>query len=355
VIPRLEREGFQAAAAGLSRPEGMEEFLRRFPEFELLPQTERPDFMFPLVFGAVRAAPMLADLIPIAEKWRPDLVVNDATEFAGPIAAAVVGVPSVTHGFGALLPEGQIARTGDEVARLWSEHGLEPRPYGGTYDHLYIDIYPPSLQSSERAHVPATQLLGPSAFAIGGDEPLPDGLIEETETPLVYVTFGTLLSNDEALSTVVQALRDLPVRLIVTVGPAGDPASLGPQPSNVHVARYIPQEQLLPHCGAVVSHAGSGTFLATIAAGLPQLCLPRAADQFLNAAACDRAAVGLTIEPGAVSRERVSDAVERLLSDAAFRIAAHRVSDEIAAMPSAHDVATRLHKDYGSRGRLGGC
>ena len=114
-------------------------------------------------------------------------------------------------------------------------------------------------------------------------------------TPLVYVTFGTLLSNDEALSTVVQALRDLPVRVIVTVGPAGDPASLGPQPSNVHLARYIPQEQLLPHCGAVVSHAGSGTFLATIAAGLPQLCLPQAADQFLNAAACERAAVGLML------------------------------------------------------------
>src|SRR5205085_6739482 len=109
-------------------------------------------------------------------------------------------------------------------------------------------------------------------------------------------------------------------RVIVTVEPAGDPASLGPHPSNVHVARYIPQEQLLPHCGAVVSHAGSGTFLAAIAAGLPQLCLPRRADQFLNAAACERAAVGLTIEPGAVSPERVRDAVERLLSDAAFRI-----------------------------------
>ena len=347
VIPRLEREGFQTATAGLSRPEGMAEFARRFPECELLPLPERPDFMFARLFGTVRAAPMLADLVPVAKEWRPDLVVNDATDFAGPIVAAVVGVPSVTHSFGSLLPEGQIARTGDEVASLWTEQGLKPRPYGGSYDHLYIDIYPPSLQTSGRAHVPATQLLGPSAFAIGGDESLPDGLIEGTVAPLLYVTFGTLLSNDEVLSTVVQAVRDLPVRVVVTVGPAGDPAALGPQPSNVHVARYIPQDQLLPHCAAVVSHAGSGTFLATVAAGLPQLCLPQAADQFLNAAACDRAAVGLTIEPGAVSGERVRDAVERLLSDGTFRTAAHRVSDEIAAMPSAHDVATRLHTDYG--------
>ena len=54
---------------------------------------------------------------------------------------------------------------------------------------------------------------------------------------------------------------------------------LGSLPGNVHVSRVIPQSLLLPRCSAVVSHGGSGTLLAALAHGLPQVCLPQAADQ----------------------------------------------------------------------------
>jgi UDP:flavonoid glycosyltransferase YjiC (YdhE family) len=344
---RIKGEGFPAAACGLSEEAGMMEFRERFPELHSLPRPEWPDFMFPRLFGAVRAPQMLAELLPVAKEWRPELVVNDAAEFAGPIAAAAVGVPSITHAFGPLLPEARVAAAGEEVAQLWTEQGMSPRPYGGSYDHLYLDLYPPSLQPQERPQVPVTQLLRPDAFAIAGDEPLPEWLTEHSATPLLYVTLGTVFSNDDVLSMIVKGVRELPVRVVVTVGPNGDPASLGPQPSNVHIARYIPQDQLLAHCAAVVSHGGSGTFLATLAAGLPQLCLPQAADQFLNAAACARAGIGLAIEPGAVSVEHVRTAAERLLSDDTFRTAARRGSEDIAAMPTAREVADRLHRDYG--------
>lgn len=164
--------------------------------------------------------------------------------------------------------------------------------------------------------------------------------------PIVYITLGTVFGNDAVLSTVVAAVRELEVRVVVTVGPLGDPASLGEQPSNVHVARYIPQDHLLPHCAAVVSHAGSGTFLATLSAGHPQLCVPQAADQFLNAAACARSGTGLALQPEDVSSEQVRHAAERLLSDTAFRAAAQGVRREIAAMSSPHDVTDRLHALY---------
>src|SRR5712692_8566157 len=343
---RIEGEGFPAAPCGLSEEAGMAEFRERFPELGSLPRPKWPDFMFPRLFGAVRAPHMLAELLPVAKEWRPELVVNDAAEFAGPIAAAVMGVPSITHAFGPLLPKARVAAAGEEVAQLWTEQGMSPRPYGGSYDHLYLDVYPPSLQLQQRPHVPVTQLLRPNAFAIAGDEQLPDGLTEHSATPLLYVTFGTVFSNDAVLSMIVKGLRELPVRVVVTVGPNGDPTSLGPQPSNVHVARYITQDQLLVHCAEVVSHGGSGTFLATLAAGLPQLCVPQAADQFLNAAACARAGIGLAIEPGAVSVEHVRTAAERLLSNDTFRTAARRGSEDIAAMPTARDVADRLRRDY---------
>ncbi|MGC1511498.1 MAG: glycosyltransferase [Acidimicrobiales bacterium] len=343
---RLERDGFRAAPAGLAQQEGMAIFNRRFPELHDLPRPEWPDFMFPRLFGSVLAGPMLADLQALVGEWTPDLVVHDAAELAGPIVAAGLDVPNLSHAFGALLPAARVAAAGVEVGHLWSDSGLDPRPHGGLYDHLYIDIYPPSMQSVDRPHVAATQLLSPGSFATSGDEELPDWVTEPSGRPLVYITFGTVFTNDDVLSKVLEAVRDLPTRVVVTVGPQGDPAGLGPQPDNVHVARYIPQDRLLAHCAAVVSHAGSGTFLAALAAGLPQLCLPQAADQFLNAAACARSGVGLNLGPDDVSVDKVRESVERLLSDGAFRAAAQRGSDDIAAMPSAREVAQRLHADH---------
>ena len=112
----------------------------RFPEVHEIPGRQIPDFMFPRLFGTIRAASMLADLTPIAAQWAPDLVVNDAAEFAGPVVAAQRGVASVGRSFGGLLPEPRVASAGDAVAELWTGAGLEPRPYGGVYDYLYLDI-----------------------------------------------------------------------------------------------------------------------------------------------------------------------------------------------------------------------
>jgi UDP:flavonoid glycosyltransferase YjiC (YdhE family) len=338
---RLGRWGIDTAEAGVEEADGIADFNRRFPEVRDLAPHEVPDFMFPKLFGTLRAPEMLRDLTPIAERWNPDLVVCDAAELAGPIVAAERGVPNVTHSFGALLPPARVAAAAEEVASLWQARGLEPRPFCGCYDYLYLDIYPPSLQTGDASHLGPRQLVRPEGLATAG-EPVPDFTTTDTDLPLLYVTLGTVFSSDAVLSTVLAAISDLPVRIVVTVGPRVDPELLAPQPSNVHVARYIAQQDLLPHCAAVISHGGSGTFLATLAAGLPQVCLPQAADQFLNAAAAEAAGCGIAVRPAEFSPDAVRDAVERTLTDPTVRAAAEEARDEIASMPPAKAAAYRL-------------
>jgi calicheamicin 3'-O-methyl-rhamnosyltransferase len=82
--------------------------------------------------------------------------------------------------------------------------------------------------------------------------------------------------------------------------------------------------------------------LATLALSIPQLCLPQAADQFLNAAAVARAGPGLAIGPGEVDALGVAHAVRRLLDDGDFRVQARRVADEIASMPAPEAVVKVL-------------
>lgn len=344
---RVEAAGIRTAPAGMEISYALGLMYRRFPEIGALAPPERPAFAFSRLFGGVLASEMLKDLVPAARDWRPSLTIGDAGELAAPLVAASLGVPHITHGFGPALPAVRVQRAGEFVDPLWREMGLEPRPYAGCYDHLYLDIYPPGLGSGSLSHMPHVQPLRPVPFAGGVEEGLPFEL--DPTIPVIYVTFGTVFNEEmSVLGSVVDGVEALPVQVVVTVGPAGDPKALGPRPDNVHVARYIPQTALLGRCAAVISHAGSGTFLAALSHGLPQLCLPQGADQFLNAQACAESGVGLTLMPGTVTAESVREAALRLLNEQQFRETAERGASEWDRMPGPDEVAEIIGRRFGA-------
>jgi UDP:flavonoid glycosyltransferase YjiC (YdhE family) len=125
----------------------------------------------------------------------------------------------------------------------------------------------------------------------------------------------------------------------VTVGPTGDVDAFGPQPEHVRIERYVPQAELLPRCSAVVSHAGSGTLLGSLALGIPQVCLPQAADQFRNAEACVGAGAGVALIGAEATTDAIEAALRQVLTDEDMRYNAQRVAAEIETMPSADEVA----------------
>ena len=340
-VGRLGAVGIAADAVGPSFESLRAEYRRRYPEAASYRGEGLADHVFPRLFGEVAAHVLFPEIVTVTRAWRPELVIHDAAEFSGPIAAGLIGVPSVTHAFGALTPPERVAAAAERAAPLWRSVGLEPRPYGGLYDHLYLDIYPASLQTGDMRHVPRRQLLRPVAFDDPGDDANASAAVPG-DGPLVYLTLGTVDRDRTALRTALEALVARRVRVLVTVGPTGDPASLGPQPTNVRLERYVPQTRVLPSCAVVVSHAGSGTFLATLAHGIPQLCLPQAADQFMNAAACAWSGTGLVLSPDEVTEASVGEAVSRLLAERSFRERASGVADEIARMPGPADVAATL-------------
>jgi UDP:flavonoid glycosyltransferase YjiC (YdhE family) len=256
----------------------------------------------------------------------------------------MVGVPSVTKAFGALLPRQRVADAGEHTADLWRSVGLEPRPFGGCYDYLYVDIYPPVLQPDWPSYLPLRQPLCPVSYDVAAD--LSDFTATDwpAEFPAIYVTMGNVFGDMTKLRGIVNAVAGIGVDTLVTVGPRGDPASLSPQPSHVRIERYVPQSLVLSRCRLVVSHAGSGTVLATLSRGLPQLCLPQGADQFLNANAVSSAGVGLSLSPEDADHHSIADAVARLLDEPMFGQRAMSVEESIRRMPDAAAVAVVLEE-----------
>jgi MGT family glycosyltransferase len=134
------------------------------------------------------------------------------------------------------------------------------------------------------------------------------------------------------------------------VGRQLDPAELGPQPPHVRVERWIPQEELLPRCRAVVSQGGSGVVLGALAHGLPSVLLPVGADQPATAARCAELGAALVLDPVTATPETIRDAVGEVLRDPAYAAAAGAVRSEVLALPDASEAVGWL-EGFASRAR----
>src|SRR3954468_8404090 len=75
--------GVPTVEAGLTTPDRIATYERRFPEGLALTGEAKPEFMFPRLFGAVAAMAMIDQVVALVDEWRPDVVVHDAAEFAG--------------------------------------------------------------------------------------------------------------------------------------------------------------------------------------------------------------------------------------------------------------------------------
>lgn len=321
--------GVPFESAGMPEAQRQQLFVARHPEAGDIPTHERQLFAFPRVFGEIAAAEMIEPVASVAEHWAPDVILHDAAELAAPLVAATLGIPSVAHGFGQIVPEPAVRAAGEVLAPRWEERGLVPDPHAGSYRGLYVDIYPPSLRSADMGHVPRVQPSRPADAAPStGDA--------------VYVTFGTLFNvAGDAFRTAVLAAADAAGEVIVTLGRGGDAAALGTLPDHVRVEGFVPQAEVLPRCAAVVCHGGSGTVLAALAHAIPVVCIPQGADQFANAANVERAEVGRAMDTGA-TRADLADAIDHLLRAPAPRRAAGEVAAEIAAMPDREAVAAAV-------------
>jgi UDP:flavonoid glycosyltransferase YjiC (YdhE family) len=118
------------------------------------------------------------------------------------------------------------------------------------------------------------------------------------------------------------------------------PATTRGLPSNVRVADRVPLNDVLPYAAAFIHHAGAGSVLGGLAAGVPQLATPGAGDRRHNAELLAKRGAGLAVDATSISAADLT----RLLTDDALRIAAQEVAAEIAAMPAPAAVVPVLER-----------
>jgi MGT family glycosyltransferase len=281
-----------------------------------------------------------ADLQRAIEDFKPDALLVDTNAYGGLAGAEASGLPFALvnpsllaypgrgippYGLGLKPARGPLGRVRD--ALLWplvvrtytrammpplnalrASAGLaplrDPIEHMNRPDRLFVlsgePLEYPRVDAPEHVRFVGAQLWDPPVD-------VPEWLREDGD-PWVLVTCSTDYQADEALAAAaIEALRDEPVRVIVTLGDAG--ADGLPSAPNARIERFVPHGPVLERAAAVVCHGGMGIVQKAIGAGVPVVTVPFGRDQPEVGRRVAESGTGVLVRRKDLSAARIRSAV----------------------------------------------
>ena len=344
LVPQVQRAGLPSAPIGTDVTD------RALLSGALMAaqQAARPDPQRPRLQVSVRMAEaMIDDLLELARRWRPDLIVSEPTTYAAPLACAVLGIPYARYVWGIDVHSAAREHEPAAFAPLCARLGLAGFDARGT---VTLDPCPERLQipgEGRRQQVRFVPYNGPGA--------MPSWLLERPARPRVCVTGGLSRAQrgpaaDEPESLIrraVRALAPLDVEVVAAVS-AADRLTLrnegGDQVPNVRIAELLPLQLLLPSCDVVLAPGGNGTMMTAVMCGVPQVCVPQQRADDLGAAQLEKTGAGIRIADSAASPVALRDAVERVLGQPGYGHAARALRAQAQRRPSLRTAVAGLER-----------
>jgi MGT family glycosyltransferase len=175
-----------------------------------------------------------------------------------------------------------------------------------------------------------------------------DPWLGEGDRPLVLVSLSTLPQGQAAvMQRILAALDGLPVRALVTLGPALADTAFD-TPANVRLEVFVPHGAVLPQAAALVTQCGLGTTMKALAHGVPMVCIPLIADQPYNAARVVARGAGVRLSSDA-SPEEIRGAIQRVVDEPRYREEARRLAAVLAGDDGAETAAMEIEDVVGQQ------
>jgi UDP:flavonoid glycosyltransferase YjiC (YdhE family) len=181
--------------------------------------------------------------------------------------------------------------------------------------------------------------IGPTTVSGTGEHPLPpwwDDL--EGDRPIVHVTQGTVANDDlsRLVEPTIDALADQDVLVVVTT--CGARLRPGPLPANVRVADFLPYDELLPRCAAMVGNGGYGGVNHALRYGVPLVVIGASEDKREVAARVTWSGAGIGRARASASPRTLKRDVRAVLDEPRYRDRARELAAEMAAGPAMDEV-----------------
>ncbi|MDP6314107.1 MAG: glycosyltransferase [Arenicellales bacterium] len=137
------------------------------------------------------------------------------------------------------------------------------------------------------------------------------------ETPLLYVSFGSLGAGDTTLlQRLMNAVANMPVRALFNVGDYQ--SEYDSVPDNIAIAPWYPQPSVISQADAVIHHGGNNSFNECLYFGKPALIMPYVWDGHDNARRVMETGHGLHLHRSRWTDQELTACIERMLTDQAM-------------------------------------
>ena len=289
----------------------------------------------PIVFYSVHAMPRLPGVPGVVRRlppWLLEHVYNGADRY--------VLDPMIAPRLNALRAEFGLP----PVSRIMREHIHADELALGLWPDWFAPPQPDWPAQAELAGFPLYDEADVTPLSAELENFLGSGPPPVAFTPGSAMRFGRTFFEAAAGACRLAGLRGL----LLTRHGQNVPADL---PEGVIHVPYAPFSELLPRCGALVFHGGIGTMSQALAAGVPQLVMPMAHDQFDNADRSIKLGVADELAVRRFKPRPLAKKLRRLTTDSAVKAACERAAAELRGHDGRARAADALERWAGRGNR----
>jgi UDP:flavonoid glycosyltransferase YjiC (YdhE family) len=287
----------------------------------------------------------------IEARWEPDLIVREALEFGGALAAESMGIPSACIGTFSATPEVFVPH---KMVKLFAPSrralGLHKDPTGMSAYPFYVSFMPeafdPKTSFMPNAHFYHDDSLSNTA------EETPKWLRKiPKERGLIYaclgssaLAYGGLLKHAiRMMDVMMTAFRKLDdYEIVVSTGNAVEPDRFGTLPDHIRIMKHVPQKEVLARAKLFVTHAGYKSFMEAVAAGTPMITIPLIGDALYTAKRAVEAGVAKNLVGRQVTASAIEAACKEVLTSTDYTIAVDRLRSQMLDLPGLNQLVEDL-------------
>src|SRR5690606_22095205 len=175
------------------------------------------------------------------------------------------------------------------------------------------------------------------------------------EKPLALVTLGSIFTGDLGFfSWAAHAAARAGFVPVVVIGwnpitPEAKAELKAALPKSTRLLNWVSFEHVLPRTRLIIHHGGMGTTHAAAVYGIPQICVPHAADQRGQARRVAQAKIGLNLTAHDVRQGLLAQGARALAQDERVQQNARAFAEELAALGGPPRAAEALANLAASR------
>ena len=211
--------------------------------------------------------------------------------------------------------------------------GESPYPIGEFFEpspYMNLLLYPEPLQYSRKNSLDPQQYQYLEGCVRSEKEYEVPDFGSRNESPLIYLSFGSLGSGDtDLLKRMIDVLGKQDYRVLVNIGDYEE--QYDSIPNNVRISSWYPQPSVIKQSDAVIHHGGNNSFTECLYFGKPALIMPYVWDGHDNATRVQETGHGLKMHRSNWSDEQFISALETLLTDNEMHARLKRTSTHMKA------------------------